>query len=152
MWNYFRWRILHFHETRHKKRIIFVFCYSFNVLLFSKNQIRLLYQTPKAFSTVKLMLYVQSLCLLFHKNFLVFNISDNCWKSWHKLWTLPNLNSRSLEGVGFQACYSVSVQSPTAPFWKPNVLWGNYRKVFSLRWRINHLALNLLSRICLNIV
>jgi len=28
----------------------------------------------------------------------------------------------SLEGLGFRACYSVSAQSPTAPFWKPNVL------------------------------
>jgi len=38
VWNYFRWRILHFHETRHRKRIIFVFCYSFNVLLFKKTK------------------------------------------------------------------------------------------------------------------
>jgi len=44
----------------------FVFCYSFNVLLFRKNQIRLLCQTPKAFSTINLPLYVQSLCLLLH--------------------------------------------------------------------------------------
>ena len=78
--------------------------------------------TPKAFSTVKLPLYVQSLCLLLHNNFLVFNISDNCWKSSHNLWTLPNHNCRSLEGVGFRACYSASAQSPTSPFWNPNVL------------------------------
>jgi len=44
----------------------------------------------KTFSTVKLTLYPQSLCLLLHTNFLVFNISDNCWKSSHNLWTLPN--------------------------------------------------------------
>ena len=31
------------------KRIIVVFCYSFKVLLFSKNQKRLLFQTPKLF-------------------------------------------------------------------------------------------------------
>jgi len=28
----------------------------------------------------------------------------------------------SLEGLGFQACYSASAQSPISPFWKPNVL------------------------------
>jgi len=28
----------------------------------------------------------------------------------------------SFEGLGFRACYSASAQSPTAPFWKPNVL------------------------------
>jgi len=39
-----------------------VFCYSFNVLLFSKNQIRLLCQISKACSIVKLALYVQPLC------------------------------------------------------------------------------------------
>ena len=49
VWNYFRWRILHFHWTKHRKRVIFVFCYSFKVLVFSKNQIRLLWQTPKLF-------------------------------------------------------------------------------------------------------
>jgi len=32
----------------------------------------------KTFSTVKLALCVQSLCLLLHNNFLVFNFSDNC--------------------------------------------------------------------------
>jgi len=48
----------------------------------------------KTFSTVKLALCVQSLCLLLHNNFLVFNISDNCWKSLHNLWALPNHNSR----------------------------------------------------------
>ena len=99
-----------------------VFCYSFNVLLFSKNQTRLLCQISKALFIVKLALYVQPLCLLIHNNFLVFNISGNCWKSSHNLWTLPNHNSRSLEGLGFRACYSASAQSPTTPFWKPNVL------------------------------
>ena len=102
--------------------MIFVFCYSFSVLLFSKNQIRLLCQTPKAFSTVKIPLYVQSLCLLLHNNFLVFNISDNYWKSSYNLWTLPNHNSRPLEGLGFRGCYSASAKSPTAPFWNPSVL------------------------------
>jgi len=75
----------------------------------------------KVFSTVKLALYVQSLCLLLH-NFLVFNISDNFWKSSHNLWTLLNQNSWSLEDLGFRACYSTFAQSPTAPFWEPNVL------------------------------
>jgi len=122
VWNYFRWRILHFHKTRYRKRIVFVFCYSFNVLLFNKNHIMLLCQTPNAFSTVKLALCLQSLCLLLHNNFLVFNIIDKCWKSSHNLLTLSNHNSRSPEGLGFQAHYSASAQSPTAPFWKPNVL------------------------------
>jgi len=35
VWNYFHWRILHFHQTR---RILFAFCCSFNVLLLSKNK------------------------------------------------------------------------------------------------------------------
>ena len=100
----------------------FCFLHLLNVLLFSKNQIRLLCQTPKAFSTVKLALYVKSLCLLLHNNLLGFNISDNCWKSSHNLWTLPNPNSRSFEGVGFRACYLASAQSPTDPFRKSNVL------------------------------
>jgi len=74
---------------------------------------------PNALSTVKLELCVKSLCLLPQNNFSVFNISDNCWKSSHNLWTLPNHNSRSFEGLGFRACIpSIS----TAPFWKPNVL------------------------------
>jgi len=56
--------------------------------------------STKTFSTVKLALCVQSLCLLLHNNFFVFNMSDN-WKSSHNLWTLPNHKSRSLEGLGF---------------------------------------------------
>jgi len=32
----------------------------------------------KTFSAAKLRLSVQSLCLLLHNNFLVFNISDDC--------------------------------------------------------------------------
>jgi len=76
----------------------------------------------KTFSTVKLALCVQSLCLLLHNNFLVFNINDNCWKSSHNLRMLPNHNSRSLEGLGFRACHSTSAQSSTTPYWKPNVL------------------------------
>jgi len=39
----------------------------------------------KTFSTAKPASCVQSLCLLLHNNFLVFNISDNCWKSSHNL-------------------------------------------------------------------
>jgi len=140
--NYFRWRILRFHYTWNRKRI--VFCYSFNVLLFSKNQIRLLCQTPNGFSTVKLALCAQSLCLLLYNNFLVFNISDNCWKSSYNLWMLSNHNSLSPEGLGFQACYSAPSQYLTAPFSKPDVLGKQYGKVFSLRWRINHFALTLL--------
>jgi len=81
----------------------------------------------------------------------VFNISDNCWKSSHNLWTSPNHNSRSLEGLGFRACYSASAQYPTARF-ETQTFWGNYSRVFSLRWRINHFALNLLSWVCLNII
>ena len=55
--------------------------------------------------------------------FLVFNISDNCSKSSHILWTLSDYNCQSPEGFGFQACYSASTQSPTARFWKlKNVL------------------------------
>ena len=104
----------------------------------------------KSFSTVKLALCVQSICLMLHNNFLVFNISDNWWKSSHNLWTLPNHNSRSLEGLGFRACYSAHAQFSIAPFWKPNVL-GELQEI-SLRWRINHFALNLLSWVCLNII
>ena len=54
----------------------FCFLLLIQLLLFNKNQIRLLCQTPKAFSTVKLASCVQSLCLLLHNNCLVFNISD----------------------------------------------------------------------------
>jgi len=75
----------------------------------------------KCFFTVKLALCVQSLFLA-SQYFLVFNISDNCWKSPHNLWTLSNHNPRSPEGLGFQACYNTSTQSPTASFWKPSVL------------------------------
>ena len=100
--------------TWHRKRIIFVFCYSFNILLFSKNQIRLLWQTRKTFSIAKLALCPHWLCLLLHNNFLVFNSSGNCRKSSHNLWTLPNHNSWSFEGLGFQVCYSASTQSLTA--------------------------------------
>jgi len=55
----------------------------------------------KTFSTVKLALCVQSLCSLLHNNFLVFNISDNCWKSSRTLWTLPNHKSRVTWGFRF---------------------------------------------------
>jgi len=105
----------------------------------------------KTFSAVKLVLCVQSLCLLLHNIFLVFNISDNCWKSSHNLWTLPNHNSRSLEGLGFRACYSASLNL-LPPRFENQTFWKNYRKVFPLRWRINHFPLNLLSWVCLNII
>jgi len=38
------------------------------------------------------------------------------------------------------------------PRFEDQTFWGNYRKVFSLRWRTNHFALNLSSRVCLNII
>jgi len=38
------------------------------------------------------------------------------------------------------------------PRFENQMFWGNYRKVFSLRWRINHFALNLLPWVCLNII
>jgi len=101
-------------------------CFCFLLLVQSsgvqQKSIKATLPNTKTFSTVKLVLCVRSLCLLLHNNFLVFNISDNCWKSSHHLWTLPNHNSRSLEGLGFRVCYSTSTQSPIAPFWKPNVL------------------------------
>jgi len=65
----------------------------------------------KTFSTVKLALCVQSLCSLLHNKFLVFHISDNCWKRSRTLWTLPSHNSRSFEGLGFRACCNASAQS-----------------------------------------
>jgi len=71
-----------------------------------------------AFST----LCVQSLCFLFHNNFLVFNISDNCRNSSHNQWTLPNYHSWSLEGLDFRTCYRASAQTPATSLWKPNVL------------------------------
>jgi len=67
----------------------------------------------KTFSTVKLALCGQSLCLLLHNNLLVFNISDNCWKSSHNLWTLPNHNSRVTLGQWF---------SNVSPRWPPITL------------------------------
>ena len=101
-------------------------CFCFLLLIHSsgvqQRSIKATLPNTKTFSTVKLVLCVQSLCLLLHNKFLVFNISDICWKSSHNLWTLPNHNSRSLEGLGFRACYSTSAQSSTVPFWKPNVL------------------------------
>ena len=66
----------------------------------------------KTFSTVKLALCVQSLCLVLHNNFLVFNTSNNCWKSSHNLWTLPNHKSRVTWGFRFpsmlQRAHSIS--------------------------------------------
>jgi len=38
------------------------------------------------------------------------------------------------------------------PRFENQTFWGNYRKVFSLRWRINHFPLNLLSWVWLNII
>ena len=87
---------------------------------------------PKTFSTVKHALYVQSLCLLLHNNFLFFNISDNCWKSSHNLWTLLNHNSWSLEGLGFE---HASARPPylLPPRFENQTFLGNYRNVFFLR-------------------
>ena len=84
----------------------------------------------KSFFCCKTRVVRKSLCLLLHNNFFVFNISDNLWKSSHNLWTLPNHNSRSLEGLDFRACYSASAQSSTAPFWKPNVLGDLQESVY----------------------
>jgi len=83
----------------------------------------------KTFSTPKLALCVQSLCLLLHNNFLVFNISDNCCKSSHNLWMLPNHNSRSLEDLGFRA----RPLNLLPPRFENQTFWENCRKVFSLR-------------------
>jgi len=106
----------------------------------------------KAFTTVKLALCVQSLGLLLHNNFLVFNISDRCWKSSHNLWTLPNHNSWSLEGMGFQACHSASAQPPTARFWKPNVLGELQESVpFEMTDKSLHVKLVIVSLLELNL-
>jgi len=48
-------------------------------------------------------------------------------------------NPGSLEGLGFQACYSASAQSPTALFWKPNVLGELQKSVtFEMKDRSLH--------------
>ena len=90
-------------------------------MVFSKNEIRLLCQTPKlCYCETRV---VRTIAMFIaSQQFLVFNISDSCWKSSHNLWTLPNHNSRSLEGLGFQACHSASAEFPTTPFRKPSVL------------------------------
>jgi len=66
-------------------------------------------------------------------------------------WTLPGHNSQSLEGLGFWARYSASTQS-LPPCFENQAFWENYKKVFSLRWRIKHFAINLLSWVYLNII
>jgi len=72
----------------------------------------------KTFSTAKLTMCVQTLCLLLNNNIFVFNISDDCWKSSHNLWTLPNHKSRVTWGSRFpsmlQHVRSISYQ----PVWK----------------------------------
>jgi len=107
---------------RHRKLICFCFLLLIQRSAVQQKSNKGTLPNTKSLFIVKLALYVQSLCFLLHNNYLVFNISDNCWKSSHKLWTVPNHNSRSLEGLGFRACYSASAKSPTVPFWKPNVL------------------------------
>ena len=83
--------------------------------------------------------------LMLHNNFLVFNISYNCWKSSHNLCTLPNHNSRHLrvdvsEHAAARPLNFLPPQFENQTFWK------------RLRWRINHFALNLLSRVCWNTI
>jgi len=56
----------------------------------------------------------------------------------------------SLEGLGFRACHRASAQCPTATFSKANVL-GKLQESDSMRWWTNHVAVNLLSWVCLNI-
>jgi len=84
--------------------------------------------------------------------FLVFSISDNCWRSSHNLWTLPNHNSRSRGGLGFRACCSARPLNLLPSRFEYQTYWRNYRNVYSMRWRINHFALNLVSWVCLNII
>jgi len=127
VWNYFRWRLprnftLSLNEARKAHYFCFLLLVQNSAVHQNSNKATL--PNTKTFSTVRLALCLQSLCLLLHNNFFVFNISDNCWKSSHNLWTLPNHNSRSLEGLGFRACYSVSSHSPTTPFWKGSVYFA----------------------------
>jgi len=118
VWNYFRWRILHFHSTRHRKRIIFVFCNTFKVLLVQQKSNKGTLPNTKWFFYCK----TRVLCKIAMFIASQYFFSDNCWKSSHNIWTLPHHDSRSLQDLGFPACYSTSAQSPTAPFWKTNVL------------------------------
>ena len=83
----------------------------------------------KTFSTVvKLALWVQSLCLLLHNNFLVFIISDSCWKVRIICGRCQITIPVSLEG--FQACYSASAQSSTSRFSKIKRSGGIRRNCF----------------------
>ena len=43
----FRSKKVHFAKTKHRKKIIFIFCYSFNILLLSKNQIPYLFDCKR---------------------------------------------------------------------------------------------------------
>jgi len=55
-------------------------------------------------------------------------------------------NPGSLEGLSFRACYSASAQSPTAPFWKPNVLWELQKSVpFEMKDKSLHVKLVIVS-------
>ena len=82
----------------------------------------------KTFSTVKLALCVQSLCLLLHNNILLFNISDNCWKSSHNLWTLPNHNSRVTWGFRLQSMLQLVRSIFFRPFLKTKCSGGTTGK------------------------
>jgi len=89
--------------------------------VFSKNQIRY-FAKHQNFFYCKTRVVRTFAMFIASQYFLVFNISDNCWKSSNNLWTVPIHNSLSLESLSCRARYSTSAQSPTAPFWKPNVL------------------------------
>jgi len=52
----------------------------------------------------------------------------------------------SLDGLGFRACYSASAQSPTAPFWKANVLGDLQESVpFEMKDKLLHVELVIVS-------
>jgi len=65
---------------------------------------------------------IKNFCLLLHNNFLVFNISDNCWKSSHNVWTLPNHNSRVTLGFRFPSMLQRVPSIFYRPVLKTNVL------------------------------
>ena len=101
VWHYFRWRICTLSLNEAPKAHYFCFLLLIQGSAVQQKLNKATLPNNKTFSTVKLALYVQSLCLLLHNNFLVFNISDNCWESSHNLWTLPNHNSRVTCGFRF---------------------------------------------------
>jgi len=135
-----------------KRRALFCFLLLIQSSAVQQKSSRSTLPNNKTFSTVKLALCMQSLCLLVHNIFLVFNISDNCWKNSHNLLMLPNHNSRVTLGFRFPSMLQLVHPIFYRPVLRtPNVL-GNYRKVFPLRWRINHFALNVLSWVGLIII